>query len=298
MSTTRCPQCGLLDFSSIEFCKRCKTEFGPVLSGTDQRFNESSPDHYAAEDFLAGESPIQPFTGVGSVLSPTLNLFTKNFVLIASVILVIVAPVEMLSAATIGNETSFIPIVFVVLTGMFCKALAAPALIYSLVVLMDTGKAPALGEAYRWSMSRIVPLILCSIVGMLAVFAATLLLIIPGIILGLAFIIAYPVVVLEGGSPIAVLRRSYNLTNGYKWRIFGALIVISMLTSIVSGSISMVAFASGAPPFWPVAALTSMATEVVGALQTVFTLVVYLSLVKGEKLLQLESQGIAAGALR
>jgi uncharacterized membrane protein len=269
-----------------------------MVFDTVQQVGVSSAGEYATEDSLAGESPIQPFTGVGSVLTPTINLFAKNFLLIASVVLVIVAPVEILSAATIGKENSAIPILFVVLTGMFCKALAAPALIYSLVVLMDTGKAPALGEAYRWSLSRIVPLILCSIVGSLAAFAGFLLFIIPGIILSVAFTILYPVVVLEGGGPVDVLKRSYSLTNGYKWRIFLGLVLIVILTWMVSGSITMAATLNGAIAFWPVRALTSMASEVVGALYTVFTLVVYLSLVKGERLMQIESQGIAAAAAR
>src|SRR4051794_9179410 len=183
MSATRCPQCGLMDFSSVEFCKRCKTESRSMVFDTVQQVGVSSAGDYAAEDSLAGESLIQPFTGVGSVLSPTINLFTKNFVLIASVVLVIVAPVAILNATTMGNETSGPVMLFVLLTGLLCKALAAPALIYSLVVLMDTGQAPALGEAYRWSLSRIVPLILCTIVSSLAIGAGFLLLIFPGIIL-------------------------------------------------------------------------------------------------------------------
>jgi uncharacterized membrane protein len=298
MSTTRCPQCGLLDFSSAEFCKRCKTEFGAVVFDTVQRPDTSFTGDYAAEDSLARESLIQPFTGVGSVLTPTINLFTKNFLLIASVVLVIVAPVAILNATTIGKETSGPAMLFVLLTGLLCKALAAPALMYSLVVLMDTGKAPALGEAYRWSLSRIVPLILCAIVASLAIGAGFLLLIFPGIVLSLAFTIAYPVVVLEGGGTVAVLKRCYSLTDGYKGRIFWASFVIGILTSMVSGSITVAATVNGATAFWPVAALTSMASEVVGALQTVFTLVVYLSLVKSERLMQTQSQGIAAAAIR
>jgi hypothetical protein len=269
-----------------------------VVFDTVQQIGVSSAGDYAVEDSLAGESLIQPFTGVGSVLTPTINLFTKNFLLIASVILVIVAPVEILSATTIGNETSVIAVVFVLLTGVFCKTLAAPALIYSLVVVMDTGKAPALGEAYRWSLSRIVPLLFCSFVWFLAVLAGFLLLIIPGIILSLAFVTVYPVVVLEGGSPVAVLKRCYSLTDGYKWRILGASIIIGILISMVSGSITMAGAVNGAIGFWPISALCSMGSEVVGALNTVFALVVYLSLVKSERLLQVEPQDIAAAAVR
>jgi len=101
---------------------------------------------------------------------------------------------------------------------------------------------------------------------------------------------------LEGGRPVAVLKRCYSLTDGYKGRIFWASFVIGILTWMVSGSITMAGAVNGAIGFWPVAALTSMGSEVVGALNTVFALVVYLSLVKGERLLQTESQGIAAAA--
>ena len=52
-----------------------------------------------------------------------------------------------------------------------------------------------------------------------------ILLIIPGIFLTISWVVAVPVVMFEGSSAFASLRRSYDLVQGRWWATFGALVL-------------------------------------------------------------------------
>jgi uncharacterized membrane protein len=160
-----------------------------------------------------------------------------------------------------------------------CKALVAPALIYALVVRINTGRTPGLSESYRWGLGRMIPVILCGICLWIAVAAGFLLLIIPGIILSTAFTVAYPMAVLEGGGPIEILKRSYELTYGHKVNIFFAGLLLGIIFAVMSIPVALVVAMTGAANLWPVAALGALVTDVLNEGSSVFALVVYLSLV-------------------
>jgi hypothetical protein len=53
------------------------------------------------------------------------------------------------------------------------------------------------------------------------------------------FAFAAPVVVLEGRGPIDAMRRSWNLVTGDFWRVFGILLLTSLLVGVVSGVLSV-----------------------------------------------------------
>lgn len=76
--------------------------------------------------------------------------------------------------------------------------------------------------------------------GFLSAFAIAgglLLLIIPGLVLLVRFLFVQPVVVLERTAYRAALRRSRELTRGYGWRIFGALLIYELFI-IIAASIA------------------------------------------------------------
>ena len=73
-----------------------------------------------------------------------------------------------------------------------------------------------------------------------AIIGGYLLFVVPGVILNLVWYAAGPVQVIEGGSPLASLRRSADLTRGRRWSLFGLSIVVGVigfLIGLVSGFI-------------------------------------------------------------
>jgi uncharacterized membrane protein len=87
------------------------------------------------------------------------------------------------------------------------------------------------------ALSRAAPLlwrvITCSVLTGLLVMVGFLLFIIPGIVLVCGVILAFPVLVLEPGTTASgALSRSWALTRGSRWRIFGMLVTLFLLLYI------------------------------------------------------------------
>jgi hypothetical protein len=77
----------------------------------------------------------------------------------------------------------------------------------------------------------------------LGIFAGTLLLIVPGMILVMMWSVAIPACVVERTGVFGAFSRSRELTRGHRWAIFGLyiafilfMIVISMVFAALSGA--------------------------------------------------------------
>ncbi|MGA0601461.1 hypothetical protein ACO2Q3_12225 [Caulobacter sp. KR2-114] len=93
-------------------------------------------------------------------------------------------------------------------------------------VLLDELKGEASGRSsdLRW-LRRTVPLCLLALLSATASSLGLLLLIVPGVIFGLASAVAVPALVSEGLGPLEALRRSFELTRGVRGTIFGVAVV-------------------------------------------------------------------------
>ena len=96
-----------------------------------------------------------------------------------------------------------------------------------------TGKPMAVGESLSFGLTRSLPLALCFIAYFLALTGGTLLLIVPGMILGVSLIFAPYAVVIEKTGAIASLKASHQLVWGHWWRT-AALVTIATFILIVA----------------------------------------------------------------
>jgi hypothetical protein len=103
------------------------------------------------------------------------------------------------------------------------------------------GRAFPLGESLRKGVARMFPIFGMLIVGGVGVLIGLMLLIIPGYMLLIAWYVALPVVVVERLGPVASLRRSAQLTKGHRWKIFGIILVMAIVSGIIGGVINVVA---------------------------------------------------------
>ena len=272
MTNVKCNLCGAVNNVAAEVCTVCGAEL-------------QSQSHYREPESPFGQSlnVIPPFDGVGDVIGPTFSLFFKNLWLITKIVFVIVAPFEVFKTLSLRNiEADPQRLVGIMALQLLCNALIVPALFYSLVQVMETGIAPSVNEAYRWGLSKIPKLSLSAVLSWILIMLGTLLCVIPGIILGLAFHVVYPVAVFEQGSPIDVLKRSYKLTEGRRWNIFLAGIVIAIVGGLVSLPAQGVvaALAINGVDSVPLLIAASIYTDIAAEVSTVFSLVVYLSILR------------------
>lgn len=72
------------------------------------------------------------------------------------------------------------------------------------------------------------------LVASFAVLGGLTLFVIPGICLAVMWSVCVPVIVIERAGPLASLGRSRDLVRGYGWGVFGRLVALSLIQSVVS----------------------------------------------------------------
>lgn len=283
MTELRCTHCGAFNIGNDQTCKICDSQLNPATQLPPGSLVFAGP-HTSARTYGATYTTlnsISPFHGVTDVLGPTIKLFIENFWLITKLVVVIVAPFEIFrllnfSQIPLNGELE----IGTFFLDLFCQVLIAPALIYSLMQVMQTGTTPTITEAYRWGAGKIGKLTLCALASAVLQTLGYIFCIVPGIMVSVALILVYPLAVLERTSVSEVILDSKELTRGHRWNIFGAALVVWLLVGFFSFPAKSFAeslmWSEGA--FWPIVLITSILSDIVMQSTTILSLVTYLSL--------------------
>ena len=100
------------------------------------------------------------------------------------------------------------------------------------------GRVPGVGDAISYGASRAGPLLWAAFVTSLLLFAAGLLLVIPGIYFAVRWALMAPVVIAEKG--VDPRARSAELTAGHRWGIFGLIVLMGIASLILVGVLGAV----------------------------------------------------------
>ena len=283
MTELRCTRCGGVNFSTNQICKVCDIQLIPASQLTPGTLIFPGP---RATSGLHGSThttldSIRPLTGVTDILGPTIRLLIENFWLITKIVVVIVAPFQLLATFSFkGVKFDSQLSIELFFLELLCQILIAPALIYALMQVMQTGKAPGVHEAYRWGFDKLGKLLGCAGIAWLLEGLGLVLCFVPAIIVAVSLILVQPLAVLEKSSVSEVLLDSKDLTKGHRWNIFGAALVIWLLVAFFS--LPAEGFAESLLwsnlNFWPVVLVTAILSDIVHQLTTVLSLVVYLSI--------------------
>jgi len=272
MLNTNCAYCGAVNQVADEICVACGGSLTIRPSFATQNQPHAWQPRADPDQLVPG---IRPF-GIDSVIGDTLSIFTKNFWLITRIVVVIVTPMQIFRALNVPEATDdWELMMWSWLMGAAAEVLIAPALIYALMKVLETGETPGVQESYRWGMNKLVKLSICALVASVLTGLGYALCIIPGIIAALSFVLVYPIAVLERGSVSETLAESRDLTRGHRIQILIAWIVLGIIIIIPSVGIG---FLTAAGAFWPLTVVGAIAGDILGQLLTVMSLVMYLSL--------------------
>jgi uncharacterized membrane protein len=223
---------------------------------------------------------IAPHVEFGNVLKAALSLYFKNLWLITKLVFAIYAPFEIFKALTVKAGEQSLQLIFLAsFLGLVCKALIAPALIYALYRIIQTGVAPGLNESYRFGLSRLGTLSLSAVMAWALQAIGMVLCIVPGIIVSLGLDPVYPMATLEKRGPVEIIKRSWKITDGYKGNIFVATLVMGLLCGVAyipAGIFGAVIAAAG--HLWPIQVLLALIVDLASEATTVLSLVIYLSI--------------------
>ena len=196
--------------------------------------------------------------GVGEILDVAITIYRRNFRTLLTLVFVVVAPFEILSAliqaSALPDET------FLTDTGpgpvdvdrefwLEISAFGIATMLSFVAGLVATGACfkaiadgylgeraewrPALGYAARRLHSILWVTILATFISVLGL----VLLIVPGIYLYVSFAVAVPVLLTEGLRGRKALGRSRRLVKGRWWGTFGVVLLGGILVGIVEGAL-------------------------------------------------------------
>jgi len=176
------------------------------------------------------------------LLDRTFHLYRNNFLVFVGIMAIpqLVVLALQLGTATLIWEHSVAGIgaavllasITAVLAGYLAAEISHAATIMA-VSNLHLDRPASIGSAFSSARSSMFRVIVMSIVILIAVSFALIFLIVPGIYLALAWSLAIPVTVLEGGW-FSSLSRSKALTKGSRWRIFLIYLLIILLSLVVS----------------------------------------------------------------
>src|SRR5690606_5787181 len=81
--------------------------------------------------------------------------------------------------------------------------------------------------SFGWmrALRRLIPVLFGFVLYMLAYLVGVLLLVIPGIMVVFLLYMMFPLILLDDVGPFAAIRKSWTLTWGNAWRLFGAMLL-------------------------------------------------------------------------
>lgn len=184
---------------------------------------------------------------VGNILSRAFEICSANFLLFGVVMLVVSLPNLLFTLQTPAPEdllASGLYFVLGIVLGLFLNTIGEAVILFGAFQYLR-GEPVMPGDALQRSLARFFPIIGFAILYSIALFFGFILLVVPGIILFIMWTVALPACVVEGLGPVACMQRSADLTKGYRWKIFGIMILLTIISAIVGGIVSSIALQGG-----------------------------------------------------
>lgn len=213
------------------------------------------------------------YLDVGRVLSKSFKALGQNFVPIAiSTITLLGIPlvfVAVLSATQVADPSETSPLdrgsaVFTVLMTTFVMWLFSSFLHPFQIHLLwryRMGLAADYGASLVTAVRCFFPVLITGVMVGLGTLGGFFLLIIPGVIVSIMWMVATPALVIEGLGPMAAIKRSQQLTKGARWPIFWMSVIIGLINvgaNLVSGVIEQSANGDDLALYFPLIVSVSL----------------------------------------
>ena len=190
-----------------------------------------------------------PGFSVGKLLSRSWSIFIGNIGSFLILSALVYAPLLIFVVFTLGGGSSDEIVLGAtgVISGIltFLLSFVVMAVIIQAAFQSLRAQPVSIGTSFAQAWSRILVVIVLAILQALAIGLGLLVLIIPGIIIAIMLYVSMACCLVERLGPIKAMGRSMELTKGYRWHLFGALIVFAIIMMIVSLVVAGLQFVIG-----------------------------------------------------
>ena len=183
---------------------------------------------------------------IGAVLRRSFAILFKHIVPFGLIsLLLLVVPSFLIDLIVISQRPdSGWGLAIVLIVNLVLTYLVTAALVYGTIQELR-GQRVRLGHIISRGLALMFPVLGVAIIVGLASTVGFILLIIPGLIVMTLFWVAIPAAVVERPGVFASLGRSLDLTRGSRWRVFGVVIILIVLSLVAQQIVGMLATASG-----------------------------------------------------
>ena len=190
--------------------------------------------------------PLEPM-GVGQTIDAAIKLFRAEWKTLMAIVAVISVPFTVLQNYVIHVTTHPVYIGGGLYTTRSSGGLSLLLALASYLVITPLlrasmiralagiylGQHPSVGQSLRSGLSKLGWILFAIVISSLAILAGLIALVIPGIILYVRYSFASSSIVVEGERGGA-LGRSWRLSKGLSWHIFGTLLLAGIIAAIIS----------------------------------------------------------------
>jgi hypothetical protein len=228
----------------------------------------------------AAEPAVPPFDSAPRLLGRSAAVFCSNLPFLAGLTLAVSIPGNLLVqfAGYVLNVPAegILSYFFLEIGDMVFGAWAAASVIYAVTAKARDGRLPGFAESLGWGRRRWGAMLWNDFKVEITVGLRLLLLVVPGAIAAVRLALVEPVVALEGGSATDPLRRSEELTEGIRWRVFWVLAPLALAGLV--GNYAVLGALPGAGHSRLLLALADSALAVLAQWTTVAALLMYLGI--------------------
>jgi hypothetical protein len=219
--------------------------------------------------------------GVGSVLGMGFRVYGRNIVAFTLITAVVYVPIILWTLSLLSGDMSLSSlskyVAGVGLLSLVLNSFVSATLTFGVVKELQ-GQRAGIGACLATGFARMMPALGVGILTALAIMGGMILLIIPGIIAMCALYVAMPASVIEKPGVVGALKRSAELTKGYRGAIFG-LVLIMGIFNYALGRVEQVAFPLDSMAHIKTYLWINCGTSIViGALTSVIAAVAYFQL--------------------
>ncbi|AOO81494.1 hypothetical protein [Bosea vaviloviae] len=174
---------------------------------------------------------------VGAVLDKTFTVFTRQFGKFILLALIPMAPLLLLGLLMGAGSGAGVGLAVAAgvtaIATLVLQVMAQATSLYGAFQEMR-GQPFTIGQSLQIGLAQTIPVIGVSLLSGLAAGLGIMLFVIPGVIVMCMLSAAIPACVIEKTGVMASLRRSMALTKGYRWQVFG-LLMLSFVIAFIGG---------------------------------------------------------------
>jgi hypothetical protein len=170
--------------------------------------------------------PASPGFRFGPIFTNAWSVYTANFLTFTAVAIVIGLP--NLIEADPQTTAGAVLLALAGIAGLILEFVGLAVILYGAFQVMR-GRDIVILDVIRHVAPRFLAIIAVAFLLGIALLLGLMLFVLPAIVLATRWVVALPTCVVEGLGPFDSFRRSAELTEDHRWRIFGLLVVALLL---------------------------------------------------------------------